>query len=77
MGAAWALRSLLGFGAGAVSPWLFGVVLDLGQGTDGIRASTAWGWAWTALGVGAALGPLATLRLRALRESTQMAGGRR
>jgi MFS family permease len=74
LGAAWALRSLFGFGAGAVSPWLFGLVLDL---SGGVRTDAAWGWAWTALGVGAVLGPIATLRLRALRESTQMAGGKR
>jgi len=77
IGAAWALRSLLGFGFGAVSPWMFGLVLDLGQSAGGARTATAWGWAWTALGVGAVLGPIATLRLRALRESAQMAGGKR
>lgn len=77
IGAAWALRSLLGFGFGAVSPWLFGLVLDLGQGAGGVRTDAAWGWAWTALGAGAVLGPVATPRLRALRESTQMAGGKR
>ena len=43
----------------------------------GARPDAAWGWAWTALGAGAVLGPLATLRLRALRESAQMAGGKR
>ncbi|MBE0622470.1 MAG: MFS transporter [Burkholderiales bacterium] len=74
LGAAWALRSLLGFGAGAVSPWLFGLVLDL---SGGVRTDAAWGWAWTALGVGAVLGPVATLKLRALRGSAQMAGGKR
>ncbi len=73
LGAAWALRSVLGFGFVAVSPWMFGLVLDL-QG--GVRADAAWGWAWTALGIGAMLGPIATLRLRALRESAQMAGGK-
>ena len=77
LGAAWALRSVLGFGFGAISPWVFGLVLDLGQGADGARADAAWGWAWTALGVGALLGPIATLRLRALSQSAQMAGGRR
>lgn len=77
LGAAFALRSVLGFGVGAVSPWAFGMVLDLGQGASGARADAAWGWAWTALGVGAMLGPIATLRLRALRESAQMAGGKR
>lgn len=77
LGAAWALRSVLGFGFGAISPWVFGLVLDLGQGAGGVRADAAWGWAWTALGLGAMLGPIATLRLRALRESVQMAGGKR
>jgi MFS family permease len=77
LGAAWALRSVLGFGVGAISPWVFGLVLDLGQGAGGARADTAWGWAWTVLGLGAMLGPIATLRLRALRESAQMAGGKR
>jgi MFS family permease len=77
LGAAWALRSVLGFGVGAISPWVFGLVLDLGQGAGGARADAAWGWAWTALGIGAMLGPIATLRLRALHESVQMAGGKR
>ena len=77
LGAAWALRSVLGFGFGAISPWVFGLVLDLGQDAGGVRADAAWGWAWTALGLGAMLGPIATLRLRALRESAQMAGGKR
>jgi hypothetical protein len=71
------LRSVLGFGFGAISPWVFGLVLDLGQGPGGVRADSAWGWAWTALGLGAMLGPIATLRLRARRESAQMAGGKR
>ncbi len=77
LGAAWALRSVLGFGAGAISPWVFGLVLDLGQDAGGARAGAAWGWAWTALGLGAMLGPIATLRLRALRASAQLAGGKR
>jgi MFS family permease len=77
LGAAWALRSVLGFGFGAISPWVFGLVLDLGQGAGSMRADATWGWAWTALGLGAMLGPIATLRLRALRESAQMAGGKR
>lgn len=77
MGAAWALRSVLGFGFGAIAPWVFGLVLDFGQGAGGARADAAWGWAWTALGIGAMFGPIATLRLRARRESAQMAGGKR
>ncbi len=74
LGAAWALRSVLGFGFGAIAPWAFGLVLDL---EGGLRTDAAWGWAWTALGLGAMLGPIATLRLRVLRDSAQMAGGKR
>lgn len=77
LGAAFALRSVLGFGVGAISPWVFGLVLDLGQGAGSARADAAWGWAWTVLGIGAVLGPIATLRLRTLSESAQMAGGKR
>jgi MFS family permease len=77
LGAAFALRSVLGFGVGAVSPWAFGLVLDLGQGAGSARADAAWGWAWTVLGLGAIAGPIATLRLRASRESAQLAGGKR
>lgn len=74
LGAAWALRSVLGFGAGVISPWVFGLALDLGQGAGG---ELAWGWAWTVLGLGAMLGPLCTLRLRASSEAGKMAGGKR
>ena len=56
LGAAYALRSLLGFSAGIMSPW---------------------GLAWTALGVGAALGPLMTVMLRETPEAHKMACGKR
>lgn len=48
IGAAYSVRSALGFGAGAFSPWVFGVVLDA---TRAARASPAWscGLAWCAL----------------------------
>jgi MFS family permease len=52
LGAALGLRSLLGFGAGAVSPIVFGVVLDA---TNCVGAATGyygtWGWAFSVLGV--------------------------
>jgi MFS family permease len=77
VGAAYSLRSVMGFGVGAVSPWVFGAVLDLvragGPGSDGL----AWGLAWSSLGAGAVLGPWMTLRLRAHPESGKMAGGLR
>lgn len=59
-GATMALQSLLGFGAGAVAPLAFGVVLDLAGGAGEILA---WGLAFGLLGLGAALGPLVLLRL--------------
>lgn len=77
LGSAYALRSLLGFGAGIVSPWVFGLVFDWAQGEPLRSEAIAWGLAWTSLGVGALLGPLMTHRLRAAPEARRMAGGRR
>ena len=77
LGAAYALRSLLGFGAGVISPWVFGLVIDWARG-EPLRSETmAWGLAWTSLGVGAVLGPLMTLKLRATPEACRMANGLR
>ena len=77
LGAAYALRSLLGFGGGIISPWVFGLVIDWARG-EPLRSETmAWGLAWTALGIGAAFGPLMTLMLRATPEAKKMAGGKR
>ena len=45
-GSALALRSLLGYGAGAIAPLLFGVILDW----QGARNAGAWGWAFVSLG---------------------------
>jgi MFS family permease len=45
-GSALALRSLLGYGAGAIAPLLFGVILDW----QGARNVGAWGWAFVSLG---------------------------
>ncbi len=58
LAAAYSLRSVLGFGMGALSPWLFGVVLDRVAPPE-----EAWGWAWTLLAVVAAVGPLMSWRL--------------
>ena len=53
LGASFGFRSLLGFGAGAVSPLVFGAVLDLtNKGIGDPSHYTTWGWAFTALGVG-------------------------
>lgn len=50
LGAALGFRSLLGFGAGAVAPLAFGVVLDHVNAVSGTRM--AWGWAFVVLGLG-------------------------
>jgi MFS family permease len=76
IGAAYSIRSVLGFGAGAVSPWTFGLVFDWARGVPLQSEAWAWGLAWTSLGVGALLGPLMTLGLRRMPEARQMAGGK-
>jgi len=48
-----ALRSFLGFGAGAVAPIVFGRILDL-TNVPG-PSPTTWGWAFVALGGGGLL----------------------
>lgn len=51
LGAAYGLRSLLGFGAGALSTFVFGVILDwTNPGASGGQYAT-WGWAYCNLGV--------------------------
>jgi MFS family permease len=50
LGSALALRSFVGFGAGAIAPLVFGMVLDA-TNTSG-DAPTTWGWAFASLGVG-------------------------
>jgi MFS family permease len=51
-GATMAVHSMLGFGAGFVSPLIFGVVLDMAGGRS---APLAWGFAFSSLGFGAIL----------------------
>jgi MFS family permease len=53
-GSALALRSLLGYGAGAAAPLVFGAILDW----YGVANSGAWGWAFVSLGI-AGLGAVA------------------
>jgi len=67
LGAAYSLRSLLGFGLGAVSPLFFGTVLDALTHASGDRGTTAWGGAWLSLGLGAIAGPFFIARLHRLR----------
>ena len=66
LGAAYAVRSVVGFGAGVVSPVVFGWALDLAGGGKTSGDAFAWGIAWTTLGAGGLLGPLATWKLQKL-----------
>jgi MFS family permease len=75
LGSALAVRSLLGFGAGAIAPFVFGGVLDLYGGRNASVAG--WGWAFSVLGVGGVLGLLSMLWLRTMPESSRLAGGKR
>lgn len=76
LGSVLAVRSLLGFGAGAAAPLAFGAVLDL---TGGRSSPTGgiWGWAFAVLGIGGFFGICSMLWLRALPESRRLAGGKR
>lgn len=65
LGAAYALRSIVGFGLGAVSPAVIGAVHDLVRSANGSEP-LAWGLAWTALGLGALPGLIAIRRLKRL-----------
>jgi MFS family permease len=67
LGVAYAVRSVVGFGAGVVSPFVFGWALDLAGGGKGSADAFAWGIAWATLGLGALLGPLATWKLHRFR----------
>lgn len=75
VGAAYSVRSVLGFGCGALAPWIFGLVLD-GTRAEDVSERWSWGLAWSALGAGAVLGPLMTWRLRRMPEAAAMAGGK-
>jgi MFS family permease len=72
LGSALAVRSLLGFGAGAAAQWSFGRVLDA---TNAGPPYTQWGWAFCLLAIGGALGLVSTIWLRFRPESRRLAGG--
>lgn len=77
LGAAYSLRSALGFGAGAIAPWVFGLMLDWGRAGDGLPEHMVWGLAWSTLGLGGLLGPVVIWRLRRLPQAVKLAGGKR
>ncbi|MCX7166298.1 MAG: MFS transporter [Rhodocyclales bacterium] len=77
LGVAYSLRSVLGFGAGAISPWVFGLVLDWGRAGNGLPDNLVWGLAWSTLGLGGLLGPVVIWRLRRMPEAVKLASGKR
>lgn len=69
-GAALALRSLAGYGAGAVAPLVFGWVLDVAGG--GRRAEAGWGWAFGTLALAGAMAVVSALVLHWLPEARSL-----
>jgi MFS family permease len=62
LGSALALRSFVGFGAGAIAPLAFGVVLDA---TNTVGSTpTNWGWAFAVLGGGGLIATLCAYGLK-------------
>ena len=61
LGSALAVRSLLGFGAGAIAPLAFGTIIDLTNPSRG--TATEWGWAFAALGAGGLIATLCAWQL--------------
>jgi len=61
LGTVLGVRSLLGFGAGAVAPWAFGLVLDATN--PGQVMPAVWGWAYAVLGAGGVVAALCAWRL--------------
>ena len=59
LGVMLALRSMLGFGAGAIAPYAFGLVLD----TAGGGGTTAWGMSFMVLGMGGIVAVIFAWRL--------------
>jgi MFS family permease len=65
LGAALGLRSLAGFGAAALAPMVFGLILDwTNPAAADRRLYTHWGWAFSILGLGGAGAVWAACRFR-------------
>jgi MFS family permease len=67
LGVALAVRSVIGFGMGVISPVVFGWALDVTGGSKSGGDAFSWGIAWMTLGLGGLLGPLATWKLQRAR----------
>ncbi len=72
-GAALALRSLAGYGAGAAAPLVFGWVLDVSGGGRG--AEGGWGWAFGTLALAGAMAVASALVLHRLPEAPSLRAG--
>jgi MFS family permease len=72
LGVMLALRSMLGFGAGAIAPYAFGLVLD----TAGGGGSTAWGMSFMVLGMGGIVAVIFAWRLEMPENSDDVAASR-
>ncbi len=62
LGTTLAVRSMLGFGAGAAAPLTFGAVLDATNAAG--TAPTVWGWAFVSLGIGGFVATSCAIALR-------------
>jgi MFS family permease len=71
IGVALSVRSVLGFGAAAVSPIVFGFALDLAGAGSPSGSTYAWGIAWMTLGIGALFGPIATWKLHRMGDTSK------
>ena len=63
LGGAFSLQMLAGWTATAVAPAVFGLILDLTKAA-GASPAAQWGWAFTAMAVGPAIGVVALAPLR-------------
>ncbi len=63
LGAVLAVRSLLGFGAGAIAPLAAGLALDAATAMAWGPAAV-WGWTFVVLGIGGVIAAFCALRLR-------------
>lgn len=69
LGSALALRSFVGFGAGAVAPLVFGMVLDATNAEGGTPSN--WGWAFVSLGIGGLIATVCACMLGPARTAAQ------
>jgi MFS family permease len=75
LGTLLALRSILGFGAGAISPLVFGWILDVTNPPDDLPHN--WGWAFMTLGAGGAIATICALMLPGTERSRRSARDKR